>query len=490
MTEKGTFDSLKTVFMRQVVLVIVVNALVKPVYLLGIERAVQNKVGTEMYGLFFVLFNFIYLFQVFNDLGIQQYNNRFIAQNRHLIGKYFSKIFNLKVVLTLGFMVIATAVGFYFGYVQKYPWLFTIVMVNHAMNAFFLYLRSNVSGLGLYSRDSLLTALDKLILIFLCLGLFWYSGNGFTIYHFALAQTASIVLSSLWALWLLRKQVDIGVSKLSGKEMRVLLRQSIPFGLVILLGTIHTRIDAVMIDNLLTDGKYQSGVYAAAYRILNAFNMAGFLIAGLLFPMFSRALRQMMPLDGIIRAGASILGWISVTAAILFYFFGTEISNYLYTESTDDWGVVLSVLMLTIVPHALDYLYGSLLSADGRLRFINIVLVITIAMNVSLNLWMIPQYGSLGAAITTIISQTVVGVVFAWKCHHNILTKNFFTYWWRIIVYGIALVFIVILIRQTGMGFIASVASCSLLSILAAFLLRIIRVNEIMELNTFSDKKE
>ncbi|NNF21747.1 MAG: polysaccharide biosynthesis protein, partial [Saprospiraceae bacterium] len=65
---------MNAIFVRSLVLVFLVNLIIKPFYIFGIEVSVQNILGAETYGLFFSLFNFTYLFQIINDMGLQHYN--------------------------------------------------------------------------------------------------------------------------------------------------------------------------------------------------------------------------------------------------------------------------------------------------------------------------------------------------------------------------------------------------------------------------------
>ena len=58
--------------------------LIKPFWIFGIDRTVQNMIGTEQYGLYYALFNFSFLFNIFLDLGITNFNNRNISQNSFL----------------------------------------------------------------------------------------------------------------------------------------------------------------------------------------------------------------------------------------------------------------------------------------------------------------------------------------------------------------------------------------------------------------------
>jgi len=58
---------MKRAFASNLVLLLGINFLIKPLYIFGIDREVQNAVGPEQYGLFFALLNLTYLFQIVND---------------------------------------------------------------------------------------------------------------------------------------------------------------------------------------------------------------------------------------------------------------------------------------------------------------------------------------------------------------------------------------------------------------------------------------
>ncbi len=49
---------------------LLLNLLVKPFWILGVEVGVQNAVGSEAYGLYFAVFNLSYIFNIVLDLGI------------------------------------------------------------------------------------------------------------------------------------------------------------------------------------------------------------------------------------------------------------------------------------------------------------------------------------------------------------------------------------------------------------------------------------
>ncbi len=71
-------------FLTNLGLLLFLNLLIKPFWVLGIDRSVQNAVGAEDFGFYFSILNFSFLFNILLDLGITNFNNRNIAQNSHL----------------------------------------------------------------------------------------------------------------------------------------------------------------------------------------------------------------------------------------------------------------------------------------------------------------------------------------------------------------------------------------------------------------------
>jgi len=55
---------------------------------------------------------------------------------------------------------------------------------------------------------------------------------------------------------------------------------------------------------------------------------------------------------------------------------------------------------------SISYLYGTLLTANRNLRQLNIAAAITVLINIGLNLLLIPRHQALGAAISSLVSQS------------------------------------------------------------------------------------
>jgi len=401
---------LNRTFLINVLFLIGINVLIKPFYLFGIDRVVQNTVGTDVYGLYAAIINFTFLLQIISDFGIQSYNNKNIAQHRNLLGKYFPNIIILKVILAGLYLLVL----FPAAWLIKYEWsvfpMIFAVGINQILISLLFYMRSNVSGLGFYRTDSLLSALEKLLMILVCGTLLYVPAfkENFRIEWFIYAQMAALLIATLTAYLIVRKHLPKIKWRYNPLYLRIILRDSYPYALVLFLMTFYTKIDVVMIERILSDGRSEAGIYVSGYRLLDAVNMTGLLFASLLLPMFSRMLKLGEPIKPLFKLSVLLIWSIAIAVAANVWFFRNEISALLYVESTPYWGTVLGSLMLTYVAVSGIYILSTLITAKGQLKQMNGIFVMGIVINVLLNFFLISRDGALGAAVATIITQTFV----------------------------------------------------------------------------------
>ena len=71
-----------------------------------------------------------------------------------------------------------------------------------------------------------------------------------------------------------------------------ILKKSYPYAILTLLMASYNRFDAILLERLLPNGSQQAGIYAQAFRILDAAAMFALLFAGLLLPMFSKMIKK------------------------------------------------------------------------------------------------------------------------------------------------------------------------------------------------------
>src|SRR6218665_14359 len=187
-------------FVTNLAFLLVLNLLIKSVYIIGFDRAVQNEVGPASFGVYFAIFNFSFILTILLDFGITNFNNKNIAQNNHLLTKHFSGLFTLKIILAIIYIVVVMITGFIIGYDARLMKLLLVQGFNMFLLFFINYLRSNLAGLHLFKTDAIVSVLDRSIMIILCIVMLktgiLKDPDGDGIMYFVYAQTFAYLVSA------------------------------------------------------------------------------------------------------------------------------------------------------------------------------------------------------------------------------------------------------------------------------------------------------
>lgn len=407
-------------FLLNILFLLLINLLIKPFFIFGIDLTVQNRLPLGDYGLYFALLNFTYLFQILSDFGIQNFNNRHVSQHPQLLGKYFPNLLFLKFLLSVLYVCVSLLAAWGLaGYGWRELPLLLILLFNQVLAQGVLFLRSNISGLGHYRLDSFLSSLDKLLMLGTCGVLLWaLPPEVLSAETFALAQTAALAATAAAVAVALHSKAALRLRPSWLRDWRAgrpalvfLFRQSFPYALVILLMTAYTRLDAVLLERLLPDGRQHADVYASAYRLLDAANMLGYLFASLLLPMFARMLRRGDAVRPLVSVSFQLIWAGSITLAALVYFARADLIHLMLPARADAyrWDT-LGLLIWAFVPVSATYIFSTLLTADERLMQMNRFFAAGIAVDVALNLVLIPRYQALGAATATLATQAFIAL--------------------------------------------------------------------------------
>ena len=394
-------------------LLLALNLLVKPFYILGIDAGVQRAVGAEAYGLYAALLSLGFLLNIVLDLGITNYNTRHIAQHTPLMGKYVGGVAAMRGGLMLAYALLTVGAGIALGYQGAQLGMLGWLVLNQALVASILYLRSNIQGAQRFRQDSLLSVLDRALLIIGVGWLLWGRAGGapFRIEWFVWAQTAAYGITLLVAVVLVRRLS--GPLRVAWKPAFswVVIKRSFPFALLILLMTFYYRIDTVMIERLLPEGAAQAGIYYQGFRWFEALNMLGYLVAGLLLPMFSRMLKEHADVSSLTALAFKLMLASSLGVAVFGTWHAEEVMALLYREHTSEAAPVFALLMWSFVAVCTTYVFGTLLTAAGSLRWLNWMAAGGAALNIALNLVLIPRMQAEGAAWAALTSQVLTAVV-------------------------------------------------------------------------------
>ena len=388
--------------------ILLANLIVKPFWILGIEVDVQNTIGNEAYGLYFAIFNLAYIFNILLDAGITNFNTRNIARHPQLISKHLSSILTLKLALLALYLVVTFSVGLLLGYRSNEFRLLAWLCLAQFLNSLILYLRSNFEGLLLFKWDSLFSVLDRLLMIAICGCLLWSPlRSRFSVYWFVYAQVAAYALSALTALIVIAHKAGIRRLQWSWPFSLAILKKSLPFALLVLLMASYNRIDPILLRRLATDA--DAGIYAGAFRLLDALTMLAYLVSVPLLPVFARLCKEdPRSLTAPLRLVLWPMMLFAVGCAVAGSLWAEPLMHLLYPAHGAACVPVFKVLVFGLVPIGLTYIFGTLLTAGGFLRHLNIFAATSLLLNVVVNLLLIPRLGAVGSAWASLLAQSLM----------------------------------------------------------------------------------
>lgn len=484
-------------FLTNLILLLFLNLLVKPFWIIGIDRGVQNVVGSEEYGFYFTILNFSIIFNILLDLGITNFNNRNIAQHQQLLHKHFSSIIILKFMLSLGYFAVIMVAGMIMKYDSSQLFLLAVLGFNQFLLSFILYLRSNISGLLMFRTDSMLSVMDRLLMILFCGILLWgnVTSEPFRIEWFVYTQTAAYFLTIVVAASIVAVKAKFRRLQWNRLFFIMIIKKSFPFALLVLLMAFYNRVDSVMIEKILRDtiGNEQVGIYAQAYRLLDATNQIAYLFAVLLLPLYARMIKQRQQVNDLVKLAFTLLFVAAVVVAMTAVFYGQPIMRLLYSqhalETMSDYelrinqsAMIFSLLMCGFLPISSTYVFGTLLTANGNLKQMNIVAAGAMLLNVLLNLLLVPRLFAVGSAITSLTTQSVAAIlqllvalyIFKFRIDYRFLVQLF--------VFALGSVFLAWASIGLGMHWIKSLSMMIIIILIYAMVLKLLNLSSFVKI--------
>ncbi|MBR3980284.1 MAG: oligosaccharide flippase family protein [Bacteroidales bacterium] len=474
---------MRKTFITNLILLLFLNILVKPFYIFGIDRTVQNVVGAEIYGVYAAMFSLSIIFNIILDMGIANFNNRSIAQDNALLPQYFSSMVVLKFILGIVYCIVLGIVGTSLGFGFEQFKLFGILAINQFLLSFLLYLRSNISGTYMYKTDSCISVIDRLLMIIICGYLLLTHREDFCIEWFVYAQTVSYAIPCIIAFCIVFGKARRFSFHFDLKFLLQIVKKTYPFALLSLLMSLYTRTDMVMIERMLPDGAKQAGIYAQSYRILDAVSMFAYLFATLLLPMFAKMLKDQAPLGKFTKFSFLLLLSPVLVFVIGCCSYSTELMDLMYEESIDTSAKIFQVLIIGFIPISSSYIFGTLLTANNSMKVMNLMAAAGMICNIGFNAIFIPRYGAWGAAVVSVITQFFTGII------QIILSLKYFKFHipYKDIAKMMVFIYINLLLFYFLKGalfenWIYNVLILCIIGFAVAFVIRLIRVKDIVHI--------
>lgn len=355
--------------------------------------------GPKNYGILSYVVSFIYLFQVLVNTGIDNILIREIAKEHKGIDALYSTGFYLKTAGAAMAFLCANIISFFITgdqEIRRYIFIvsITLFLVNSeyfltGFQAKLMMKPASILSIGL----SVFSACLKLGLILLRSPL---------IYFFSVMLLSALIQFAAFSQLSLKYKMPRLKIIFQWQDAKYVVRESWPLLLTSIFIIIYHRIDQIMLYKM-TSAK-EVGLYAAAVRLTEIWVIIPTVLLGSLLPIFSQEIKSSKSFVSMYNTTFRIMTYLAMPLLLYVSFYSSEIVRTIFGPEYNRTASVLAVLIYTVLFIYWGILNNRLLIATGAQRLDVLFTGLSAIVSIGLNLYLIPKYGVLGAAITTIAS--------------------------------------------------------------------------------------
>jgi PST family polysaccharide transporter len=270
-----------------------------------------------------------------------------------------------------------------------------------ALNVFECHFQARIAARPMVLARTAVTLLAQVGRVLLVL-------TGASLPTFALLSAAAMLLSSA-LLWLLFARTTRRRLRFAPERARQLVRDAWPMLIVGVSIMVYVKVDQLMLTAMA--GERENGIYATAVMLSELPYFLPLAVAGTAFPLIVKAhdgddprrFEEKLQLfyDAMVALGYAI--------ALPVLMFAGPIVQLLYGSAYAESATVLRIHVVSLVFVCVGVARGQYLIARNETRFSMIASLLAAALNVVLNLALIPRHGALGAAWSTLLSYAAAG---------------------------------------------------------------------------------
>lgn len=343
------------------------------------------------------------IFETLMDFGLHQVTIRAVARDRSQATALLHHTLGIKLVWgAVALAALAAAAT-----MLRPEWDVRIACYllggSLVLRSYMLTIRGVLQGLERFGWDSVVVAADRAILLaFGAIALAAGTGLRGLAIAFVLARATALGLAA----WLTQAQLGGVGLRFNRAIWRELQTTALPLGFFLVVLNLYSYVDGVMLG--VMRGNVETGLYAAAYRTYEGMSYLPSIIASVLTPRLSdlfvssRSEHKRIALTGL--AGAVALAVVVGTTAyvlampLIVWLFGGE-----FAPAASPFRILCVGLPLVF---AIWVLHAIIISVNREGLLVKTALV-GLAVNVSLNLYVIPRMGADGAALATVVGELV-----------------------------------------------------------------------------------
>lgn len=370
---------------------------------------IARVLGPSSFGIFNYVLSITTVYAVIANLGIDNVVYKELIAHKEKREEILGSAIALKSITGAIAILILLFTLFYISetfYIKSLIFLFSLSFLTQPLTLLtFDFLKDN---------DTKYTAITQIITLFISntakiAVVYYFSSLSLLIF---ILVVENIILGAIYTyqvIYFKKRSITLQISK---KEIIFLFKLALPLTLFSAFSEIYSRVDQVMLKHYIDETAV--GLYSAAVRLTDIWNIVPSILFGALFPALVHASNQNEQKE--YKKRNLLFGFIFVIIACIIVISTVLVSEkligFVYGNKFILAAPILSVYIFSLFgTFFMLLIYQELLLKD-KTWFIILLPASTAITNIFLNIILIPIYGGIGAAIATTFSYNITPVVY------------------------------------------------------------------------------
>jgi O-antigen/teichoic acid export membrane protein len=368
--------------------------------------AIARRLGVEQLGVFVLAFSVVQIAFVAIDLGLDRFLLREVARDRSTLGEWVGSILAAKAILAVPVLGATVGLTFLVDYTAQQQQAIAVVALalffdslgRTAFAALNAFERGDVLSLGLLAQRLGSAGAGLAVL-----------AAGYGVVGVCAAFGFGTALGTAIAFVLMRRATGISLNALKPGGWRRAVGVSRAFALQDVFTQLLFRLDAVILSVISTATAV--GIYGGAYRLLEATFFLTQAVSGAFSARYAYLGPESDPSVGeVFERSLKLAIVLLLPVTVVFGVLTSPVLDVIFGPELADAAEPLRILAPAVVLMSIVKLGGSLIASQRSPRILVWTTAAAVALNVALNLMLIPRYEASGAAAAMLITEALLAI--------------------------------------------------------------------------------
>lgn len=372
---------------------------------------ITRYLGTGGFGKYSVALTFFSFLGAIADLGLYFIATREISRKGADEGKIIGNIFAFRLLIS-SFVLALAAIGVWF---LPYDEDTKIAILLASVGFFFSSSYSVLNGIFqknlVMDRVAIIEFIGKMLqMIWIICTVIFNLGFFILMGGFVVNMFFNFV-GVYWA----SKRLLVFHIRWDFDYWRSFLKKALPVGISAIVTFLYFKFDTILLS--LYQSSEAVGIYSGAYKIIENIIFFPSMVIGLVFPLFSRYIfEEKKKFVFLANKVFKVFSLFVFPLVIGVWFVADRIMLVVGGDQFLPSGDVLKILIFSLGCIFFGQIFNAILLAANRQKNLMYVLALCAAFNLSVNIFVIPRYSYIGAAVVSVFTEAAVVAVGGWLC--------------------------------------------------------------------------